>query len=182
MLWPLVAAASAVGSLYVTPSPRPLLAMGAAALVAFLFLSPPRPPASVAVPVCATAVGPLSAGYPEICRIVGRLKFARAYSAADVDGVGHSLERFLVVFHRARSQPSHARLQALEMARDALVRDVLSLTYSVPPSCRDRTIVDAARAAHRFTSACIEQVRTGMGLAPDTAPEPIAFDAGAAVA
>lgn len=181
-MWPLVAAASAVGSLYMIPSPRPLLALGAATLVAFLFLSPPRPPASAATPVCATAVGPLSAGYPEICRIVQRIKFARAYSAADVDGVGHSLERFLTGFHKARAQPSHTRLQALEMARDALVRDVLSLTYAVPPSCRDRTIVDAARAAHRFTSACIEQVRTGLGLSPDTAPEPIAFDVGAAVA
>ena len=182
MMWPLVAAASAVGALYALPSPRPLLALGAAALVAFLFLGPPRAPSPIAVPVCTAAVGPLSARYPEVCSIIRRLKFVRAYTAADVDGVGHSLEAFLAGFRKAQTRPSRARLQSLEMARDTLVRDVLSLTYSVPPSCRDNAILESARAAHSFTSACIEQVRTGLGLPPDTAPEPIAFDVGVPVA
>lgn len=178
-MWPLIAAASAVGSLFVLPTPRPLLALGATALVAFLFLSPPRPPAA-AVPRCAAkGLGPLSAGYPEVCRIVASLRFARAYT--DVDGsVAQGIERFLAVF--VKRPPTQARLQALEMAREALVRDVLSITYCVPPSCRDHTILAAARAVHRFTSACIEQVRAGLGMAPDTAPEPVAFDAGAPVA
>lgn len=178
-MWPLVAVASAVGSLYVLPTPRPLLAMGAAALVAFLFLGPPRAPSPVAVPVC--TVGPLSARYPEVCSILGRIRFARAYTA-DVDRVGQGLERFLARFRKAHAHPTRARLQALEVARDTLVQDVLSLTYSVPPSCRDQAILESARTAHSFTSACIESVRGVMGLPPDTAPAPIAFDAGASVA
>lgn len=141
MMWPLIAALSGVASLNALQSPRSLVLIGAVALAAYVAFAPRPPPPPAAEPP------PLS-----------RLGFVRRYTK-DVDEVAIRLDEFMKYVQGKNADPKTA-----EMMRDSLVQDVLALTYSVPYSCRDSRIVDAARSVYALTTPHIKNLAPVKGV------------------
>lgn len=169
-MWPLVAIASVVSSVFMLDSPRSLVALAVIAAVAFAMLSAPkerrRRPVGERQRARARAA-------------LDRLAFVRHYTH-DVDVVEESIGRFFRIYGKALSNP-RKYLDDMIMLQESITRDAMAITLAVPFTCRDADILEAVRELQDTMAFCVARVRLRDSRPPDVSPDPVHEGTGAPV-